>query len=311
MPTFADPQLAAFVAGLAAAPPMSRFPVERLRQEGRQRAESRPAGPEMARVVDLDVAGRAARLYQPAPAAHDVVLYLHGGGWTIGDLETHDRVCRRFAAAGAFSVLALDYRLAPEHPHPAAVDDCEAALRFLRGAAAPGALGLKPAAVGAAGDSAGGTLAALAALRLRAEPTLMPQGLLLLYANTDLSGSGQSMIDKASGFGLNAVDVEWFNQHWVPDRRRWRDPDVSPLFAPELSGLPETLIITCEHDPLRDQGEAFGARLQASGVTTTVRRLAGMVHNFMLWDLQSPACARAADRAAVELAALLARHRAP
>lgn len=289
---------------------MRQFPVEQLRQEGRERAAKRPPGPELARVLDVTLpAGCRARLYQPSAAARDLVLYLHGGGWTIGDLDTHDRACRRFAAAGGFSVLALDYRLAPEHPHPAAVDDCVAALRFLRGAAAPAVLGVTPARVGVAGDSAGGTVATLAALRLRAEPALMPQGLLLLYANTDLSGSGQSMVDKASGFGLEAADVEWFNGQWVPDRRRWRDPDVSPLYAPELSGLPETLIVTCEHDPLRDQGEAFGGRLQASGVPTFVRREPGLVHNFLLWDLQSPACARAADRAAADFAALLARPR--
>jgi acetyl esterase len=92
----------------------------------------------------------------------------------------------------------------------------------------------------------------------------------------------------------------------VPDRARWKDPDVSPLYARDLSGLPPTLIITCEHDPLRDQGEAFGARLRAAGVRTTIRREAAMVHNFLLWDLQSPACARAADRAATDFAALLA-----
>lgn len=308
MSTFADEALANFI---AAAPPPGNPSVETLRQEARQRAASRPQGPAMQRVQDvvLPDGGLRARLYQPGPGAQAVVLYLHGGGWTFGDLETHDRACRRFAATGGFDVLALDYRLAPEHPHPAAVQDTLAALRFLRSPGASELLGHTPHAVGVAGDSAGGTLAALAALQLRAEPQHQPDVMQLLYANVDLSGSGQSMIDKAHGFALEAADVARFNALWVPDRARWRDPDVSPLHAPDLSGLPETLIVTCEHDPLRDQAEAFAARLRGASVPTSLRREPGMVHNFMLWDLQSPACARAGDRAARELAAALARGR--
>jgi acetyl esterase len=203
---------------------MSSLSVERLRSDVRQRAAHRPAGPDLHRVLDLQIPDSScrARLYQPSPAATNVVLFLHGGGWTMGDLETHDRACRRFAAASQLTVLALAYRLAPEHPYPAALDDTVAALHFLGSTAAPAALGFTPGAFGVAGESAGGTLAALATLRLRAASAALPAAMLLLYANTDLSGSGESMREKAQGFGLNAADVEWFNLQWSQIARAGR-----------------------------------------------------------------------------------------
>ena len=113
------------------------------------------------------------------------------------------------------------------------------------------------------------------------------------------------MHEKGHGYGLERADIEWFNSQWVPDRNRWRDADVSPLHAPDLAGLPPALIVTCEHDPLRDQAEAYAARLKEAGTAVTLRREPGMVHNFMLWDLVSPSCAMAADRVAVDVAAAL------
>ncbi len=218
----------------------------------------------------------------------------------IGDLETHDRACRRLASSSGASVLALDYRRAPEHPWPAAVDDAIAGLRWI--ASQPVELEPQPTSVAIAGDSAGGTTAALACLRVRDEaPTVAPAVQVLLYANTDLLGSGASMQEKGHGFGLELADIEWFNSQWVPDPGMLADPRVSPLHEPDLSGLPTAIVITCEHDPLRDQGEAYARRLSDAGAPTTLRREAGMVHNFMLWDLISPACAAAADRVADDL----------
>ena len=157
-----------------------------------------------------------------------------------------------------------------------------------------------------AGDSAGGTLAALACLRLRDEATeAMPDWQVLLYANTDLTGSQPSMREKAGGFGLDATTVEFFNSQWVPDRARWSDPGVSPLFAPDLSGLPSALIVSCEHDPLRDESEAYAARLREAGVQVDLRREPGMVHSFLTLDEVSPACAAAVDRVADDLRARL------
>jgi acetyl esterase len=246
-----------------------------------------------------------ARLYRPVAGPIAMVVYLHGGGWVIGSIQTHDRACRRLAAGSGLAVLSLGYRLAPEHPWPTAVDDALAALEWV--ASRPPELDPPPPAVGIAGDSAGGALAALACLRARDEaPQASPAVQALIYANTDLTNSGPSMRSKGHGFGLEAADIDWFGAQWVPDPAMRRDPRVSPLYAPDLAGLPAAIVIACEHDPLRDQGEAYAARLRDAGVALTARREQGMVHNFMLWDLISPACSAAADRAASDLRTALA-----
>jgi acetyl esterase len=254
--------------------------------------------------VAIPPLGVPARLYRPSAGATGIVVYLHGGGWVIGDLETHDRACRRLAVTSGLAVLAVDYRRAPEQPFPAAVDDAAAALRWI--ARGPAELGPLNGRVAVAGDSAGGMTAALCCLRLRDEGSdAQPDAQALIYANTDLAMSGSSIAEKGHGYGLERADIEWFNSQWVPDRNRWRDPDVSPLHAPDLAGLPPAIVVTCEHDPLRDQAEAYAVRLQGAGTAVTLRREPGMVHNFMLWDLVSPACAAAADRVAVDLASAL------
>jgi acetyl esterase len=306
----ADDELTTFIAEFNALqlPPAAETGAAAMRSAAVARAATRPMGPVLHAVKDLSVAplGCAARLYRPTPEGTALALYLHGGGWVIGDLDTHDRACRRLAATSGVSVLALDYRRAPEHPWPAAVDDAVTALRWI--ATQPKELEMTPTRVAIAGDSAGGTTAALACLRVRDEaPASAPDVQLLIYANTDLTNSGTSMQDKGHGFGLDVVDIEWFNSQWVPDPSMFTDPRISPLYAPDLTGLPDAIVITCEHDPLRDQGEAYAERLIRDGVPTTVRREPGMVHNFMLWDLASPACAAAADRVAADLAAALGR----
>lgn len=215
--------------------------------------------------------GRRARWYRPTASASALVRYLHGGGWVIGDLETHDRACRRLAASSGAAVLALDYRRAPEHPWPAAVDDAVDALRWI--ASRPRELGLAPTALAIAGDSAGGTTAALACVRVRDEaPEALPDVQVLISANTDLGNSGASMREKGHGYGLDVADIAWFNSQWVPDASMLTDPRVSPLYVPDLGGLPAAIVITCEHDPLHDQGEAYAERLRAAGVPTTMRR---------------------------------------
>lgn len=299
-PKFADPQ----IAGILQAPsPIAAPDVEQMRLAVAERASATPRGPELPEVRDVEVADLPARLYRPGASTGPLVLYLHGGGWTIGGIESYDRLARRFAAASGCDVLLLEYRLAPEHPWPAAVDDTVAALRWM--ADRPSAL---PAftAVAVAGDSAGGTLATLACIRLRAEhPGALPDLQVLVYANTDLTGSQPSMREKATGFGLTADAVRFFNDQWVPDHALRDDPRVSPLHAPDLQGLPPALIVTAEHDPLRDEGEAYARRLQEEGVVVTLRREQGLVHNFMRMDLVSPACAEAADRVARDVRALL------
>lgn len=285
-PAFADLDVAAMREGVAA------------------RAAARPRGPEMHTVRDLRIGELAARLYRPVAEPTALVVYLHGGGWTIGNLESHDRVCRRLADGSGAAVLAVDYRLAPEHPWPASVDDTVAVLRWV--ASAPVEIGERPTAVAVAGDSAGGTLAALACLRLRDEdPALLPDLQVLLYANTDLTGAHPSIREKASGWGLDAETVRFFSSQWVPDEARWSDPGVSPLHASDLAGLPGALIVSAEHDPLRDESEAYADRLRAAGVDVELRREPGLIHSFMLLDEVSPACAAAANRVADDLRAHL------
>jgi acetyl esterase len=299
---FADEQLAAFVA--RAAQPLASLDVVAMREGTAQRAAARSPGPELAAVRAVRIGALPARLYQPVAGPTPLVVYLHGGGWTIGSLDTHDRLCRRLADGSGAAVLAIGYRLAPEHPWPASVDNTVAALRWV--ASAPAELGEATGAVAVAGDSAGGTLAALACLRLRDEdPAALPGWQALLCANTDLTGAQPSMREKATGWGLDADAVRFFNSQWVPDQALWADPRVSPLHAADLSGLPRALIVSAEHDPLRDESEAYARRLIQAGVEVHVRREAGLIHNFMQLDEVSPACAAAAGRVAADVRAHL------
>jgi len=301
---FADEQLAAYMA--QPAPVFAQPEVAAMREGSARRAAERPRGPDLHEVRDLRIGELPARLYRPVPGPIPLVVYLHGGGWTIGSLESHDRVCRRLADGSGAAVLAIDYRLAPEHPWPASVDDTVTVLRWV--AAGPAGLGEAPTAVAMAGDSAGGTLAALGCLRLRDEyPPALPDLQVLLYANTDLTGAQPSMREKATGWSLDAATVRFFNSQWVPDQARWSDPAVSPLHAPDLSGLPGALVVSAEHDPLRDESEAYARRLRDAGVAVELRREPGLIHGFMTLDEISPACAAAVDRIAADLRTNLSR----
>ena len=232
-----------------------------------------------------------ARLYRPALDARPLIVYLHGGMWLMCDLDTHDRTCRRLAAAADAAVLALDYRRGPEAPWPAAVDDTVTGLRWARALAGEG-LG-----IAVAGDSAGGNLAALACLRLRDAGAPLPVAQLLAYPNTDLTLSQPSIRAKGTGWGLDAEDLAWAVGQWLPAHTEPGDPRVSPLFAANLAGLPATLIVTAEHDPLRDEGDAFAAALTAAGTPVRHRCEPGMVHGFLQGlDLESPAAQAATDR---------------
>jgi acetyl esterase len=301
---FADDQLAAYMA--EPAPMFAQPEVAAMREGIARRAVARTPGPDLPEVRNLRIGELPARLYRPVAGPAPLVVYLHGGGWTIGSLDSHDRMCRRLADGSGAAVLAIDYRLAPEHPWPASVDDTVAALRWV--ATAPAGLGEAPTAVAVAGDSAGGTLAALGCLRLRDEyPPALPDLQVLLYANTDLTGSQPAMREKATGWGLDAATVRFFNSQWVPDQARWSGPGVSPLHAPDLSGLPSALVVSAEHDPLRDESEAYARRLRDAGVQVELRREPGLIHGFMTLDEISPACAAAADRVAADLRARLTR----
>ncbi|WP_323747931.1 alpha/beta hydrolase fold domain-containing protein [Catenulispora rubra] len=303
----ADAELAAFIAAVRQddGPSARELGAAELRRGQRQRVQAQPRGPEVGTVTDLPVGPDQVpvRVYRPTGEPRATVVFLHGGMWVIGDLESHDRACRRLVEAVGVTVVAVDYRRAPEHVWPAAVDDAVQVLRWAYddgGATTGTAAG--PLVV--MGDSAGGNLATLACLRLRDEGRPLPALQVLLYPNTDLTLSQPSVKTKATGWGLDADAVAWGAELWVPDPGRRADPTVSPLFA-DLHGLPPAVVVTAEHDPLRDEGDAYAARLTAAGVPVRHRCEAGQVHGFLTLDLVSPAAASAGSRVFADLADLL------
>lgn len=303
----ADPELAEFVRASRAAPGPSARELGALamREAQRNRVKARPPGPELAAVENLVVSGGVAvRLYRPTLESRPLVVFCHGGMWTIGDLESHDRACRRLAAGAWVAVLAVDFRRAPEHPWPAAVDDVTGVVRWAFDHRAELAGAGEPVLI--AGDSSGGNLAALACLRLRDEGGPVPDAQILAYPNTDLTLSQPSVTEKGSGWGLPADDVAWGAELWVPDPARRADPGVSPLYATRLAGLPPAVIVTAEHDPLRDEGDLFADRLAAAGVPVQHRCEPRMIHGFLTLDTVSPAAAQAGERLFTDMSRLLA-----
>jgi len=218
------------------------------------------------------------RLYRPALQPRPTVLFVHGGGFVMGNLETHDSICRRLAQIADVAVLAVDQRLAPEHPGPAAVDDAVAAFGWASRQLAE--LGGDPQArIAMAGDSSGGAIALLAAVRL-VERGPAPSGLLLVCPNADLALSAPTVEQKGHGWGLDADELRWFVEQWVPDAARRSDPSVNPRHA-RLAGLPPTIIATAEHDPLRDEGDDLAGQLRAAGVEVHHIPHPGLVHGFL------------------------------
>jgi acetyl esterase len=203
---------------------------------------------------------------------------LPGGGWVIGDLDTHDTACRHLAREAEAGVLSIAYRLAPELRFPAAVDDALAAFHWA--AANAGGLGFDPARVAVAGDSAGGNLAAVVAQLAGRDGGPRPAAQFLAYPVTDLSTKHASYRLFAEGFLLTERDMDWFRAHYVPDAATALDPRASPLLAPDLHGLPPAVVLTCGFDVLRDEGEAYARRLEQAGVRVALRRNAGLIHGF-------------------------------
>ena len=232
-------------------------------------------------VRDLAAPGPGAdiplRLYRPqAHRTLPVLLYMHGGGWVIGDLETHDRLCRAIANAAGCAVVAVDYRLAPEHRYPAASEDCYAALTWL--AANADDLGVDAARVAVGGDSAGGHLSAVVAqmARDRDGPSLALQILHCPVADADFRTPSYEA--NADGYGLTRDSMRWFWDHYLPDAAARAAPMASPLQG-DCTGLPPALVQTAGYDPLRDEGLAYAAKLAAAGVEVTIHNHAGLSHD--------------------------------
>jgi acetyl esterase len=267
-------------------PPLERLTVAEAREQTRRDARV-VAGPriEVARVEELGVPSLAgelrARLYVPSglAAPAPLLLWLHGGGWVVGDLDTHDQLCRYLAREASARVLALDYRLAPEHPFPAAVEDALAGFRFA--AAEAERLRADPNRIAIGGDSAGANLAAVTCLALRDGEEPSPAAQVLVYPVTDASRRARSYELFAEGFFLTAEKMEWYFDHYLPEPARRTDPRASPLLAAGLGGLPHAHVLTAGFDVLRDEGDAYAERLREAGVAVTHQREGGLVHGFV------------------------------
>jgi acetyl esterase len=237
-------------------------------------------------VSDVSIPGPAgqiaARHYHPATAGPaPLLVFYHGGGWTIGDLDTSAALCRLTCRDAGVHVLSIDYRLAPEHPAPAAVDDAYAAFRWAHENA--GGLGAIPGKVAVGGDSAGGNLAAVVAQLARDAAAKDPKPVLqwLLYPGTDCTAQTRSRRLFADGFLLTKRDIDWFEAQYLGGSGvEPTDPRVSPLLADTLSGLPPALIAIAGFDPLRDEGERYAAGLRAAGISVDLRSLGSLTHGF-------------------------------
>jgi acetyl esterase len=259
---------------------------------------------EVARVEDHTVPGPGGdipvRLYSPAAGeVLPVVVYFHGGGWCIGNITSHDGVCRKLAAGSGLTVVSVDYRLAPEHTFPCAAEDCYAAACWV--AQHAGELGVDGSRLAVAGDSAGGNLAAVTSIlaRDRGAPTIAFQ--LLVYPLTDATMGFPSIKENGEGYLLTAADIAWFYDHYAGTDSDRKNPMLSPLYAPNLSALPPALVMTAEYDPLRDEGEAYADALQQAGVSARASRYDGLVHGFFGLDAIVPASAAAMEEATAAL----------
>jgi len=271
-----------------ALPPTHTLPPAEARRYYRERRQyTQPAPPDVGRVETLQADGPAGtiplRAYRPAGSADadtlPVLVYFHGGGWVIGDLDTHDVLCRELANGAGCAGLSVDYRLAPEHRFPAAVDDCIAATRWVRRHAA--SLGLDAARLAVGGDSAGANLAAVVTIAARdaGDPPIAFQ--LLIYPATDARRVAASHEANGQGYLLTKDTIAYFHDHYLEDASRDADWRASPLLRDDLSRLPPAFVLTAGYDPLRDEGLAYSQRLSEAGNTATHVCFERQIHGFI------------------------------
>ncbi|MDF2234584.1 alpha/beta hydrolase [Albimonas sp. CAU 1670] len=294
-----DPDAARVLEALAARPSLDSMTPAQAREvyaAGRAASVGAPTPVEVVRDITLPGPAGAipARLYRPAPESAGplpALVFFHGGGWVIGDLESHDGLCRRLAAGSGCTVIAIDYRMGPEHRFPAAVEDAEAAARAVHAQAAE--LGVDPGRLAVGGDSAGGNLAAVVtqAFRDKGGPALRWQ--MLIYPATDFAMDTPSQAEFAEGHFLTGPLQRWFHSHYLDEADK-ADVRASPARAETLAGLPPAFVLTASHDPLRDEGEAYAARLVAEGVRVETWRVPGQIHGFMPLDAMIAAAPKAA-----------------
>jgi acetyl esterase len=280
-----DPQAQALIASLAGTKPVEEMTVQEMRDGMVERARLTGGEPQpVDQVLSSEVPGPAGsipvRIYAPeGPAPKPGLVYFHGGGWARGNLDTHDILCRALANGGGCVVVSVDYRMAPEHTFPAAIDDSVAATRWVAEHATR--IGVDPTRLAVGGDSAGGNLAAAVALVLRDEsgPALVHQ--LLIYPVTDYNLDTRSYLDNAEGYNLTREAMRFYWRLYLRDDSDADDPRASPLRARHFANLPAAFVITAEYDPLRDEGRAYADRLREGGTPVVHRDYAGMIHGFV------------------------------
>jgi acetyl esterase len=279
-----DPQSQAFIAKSASQdnPGLAAIKIQDARKGFNGLQELFGTGPSDVSSTDQKLDGRIpVRVYKPSTANDSdllpVVLFFHGGGWVLGNLETHDALCRKLCDKSGFAVISVDYRLAPEHPFPAALDDCYDAAVFVSEHGQ--AMGVDGSKIVVAGDSAGGNLAAAVAIKARntSQPKILAQ--VLIYPVLDDRCESRSYESFAKGFGLTRDDMRWFWKQYAGDQPT--GVYASPVKAESLAGLPKTILLTAQYDVLHDEGEAFAEKLRQDGVEVESRCYDGMLHGFI------------------------------
>ncbi|MFM8556877.1 MAG: alpha/beta hydrolase [Betaproteobacteria bacterium] len=283
-----DPNAAAMLKLIAdkGIPPMHAEPPPQARRAYRSRRfYAQPEPPVVSLIHDKRIPGPGGdlgiRIYRGAPGddPRGALVFFHGGGWVIGDLDTHDIACRQLALAGGFSVISVDYRLAPEHRFPAAVDDSIAATRWVRDNAH--SLRIDPDRIAVGGDSAGGNLAAVVSIALRDAGQSWLRFQLLIYPATDMRQVADSHRRNGEGYLLTTDAIRWFREHYMGPEADIADWRASPLLAANLSGLPPALVITAGFDPLRDEGRQYADALSAAGTRAQYVCFERQLHGFI------------------------------
>jgi acetyl esterase len=281
-----DPQVQAYMDQMAALnmPALNTLTPEVIREVIRMQFAMLGEPEPVAHVENRTIPGPAgeipARIYTPqGDGPFPVLVYFHGGGWVICNLDTHDGLCRSLTNQAGCIVVSVDYRLAPEHKFPAAPEDCYAATQWVAENAAQ--FNGDPTRIAIGGDSAGGNLTAVVAQMARDKggPQIALQ--LLIYPATDFRMGTPSIEENGEGYGLTKQDMIWFTNHYLNSEEDKLHPLASPFLTSNLTGLPPALVITAEYDPLRDEGERYGQRLQEAGVPVTITRYDGMTHGFV------------------------------
>jgi acetyl esterase len=268
-----------YLSGLGT-PPIDQLPASEARRQYREtRAALRPRAPTLPQVRDFHAGTVPVRLYRPGDGTLPAFVFFHGGGWVVGDLETHDVACRQIAEQAQVVVIAVDYRLAPEHPFPAAIDDAWSATNWIAAHAAE--LGIDGSRIAVGGDSAGGGLATVVALMARDSRTLRLSSQVLIYPVLDLRADSASYAEYANGYFLTRAAMQWYIAQYAPLPEAIHDWRASPLLAPWVHGVAPALIIAAELDPLVEEGAAYARRLQGARVPVEYQVLDGMIHGFL------------------------------